>query len=99
MATIHDESDSLFTIIDSTPRITVISPNGGEVWTDGEQHEIKWASANFTDPVRIDYFAMVSAYWKNIVTNVPNNGSFIWTINLSDLFPHLDPPLVSSARG
>src|SRR3989339_429898 len=95
---VSDVSDAVFTITDSIPTITVISPNGGEVWTEGEQHEIKWTSTNFTDPVRIDFGAMVSAYWINIATNVPNNGSFIWTPKLSDIFP-LVPPPVGSAKG
>ena len=41
-------------------KITVISPNGGEVWEGGSQHEIKWTSLNYHDSVRIDF---IQNFW------------------------------------
>jgi hypothetical protein len=48
----EDISDSLFEVRDdSIPRVTVIIPNGGEVWNGNEVHAIRWYS---DDNVGID---------------------------------------------
>jgi len=49
--TICDLSDNAFTlssITTSTPSITVLSPNGGETYTAGQQIPIRWNSLNFS---------------------------------------------------
>lgn len=43
--TIEDKSDMPFSIVDfDQPSITVLSPNGGEVWEKGSTHTISWKS-------------------------------------------------------
>lgn len=64
----------------TTSSITVISPNGGEVWNLGTQYEIKWTSTNFTGPVRIDIKPVGTnpMSFTNLVLNTPNDGSFLY---------------------
>ena len=47
-----DNSDSTFTInapVIATPSITVTSPNGGEIYTTGQQIEVTWTSQNIPE--------------------------------------------------
>ncbi len=39
-----DESDNYFSIVEATPSITVLSPNGGERWVTGQTYDITWES-------------------------------------------------------
>ncbi|MDC0480215.1 GPI anchored serine-threonine rich family protein [Candidatus Marinimicrobia bacterium] len=44
---VYDESDSNFTLTStSQPTITVTSPNGGEDWELGSEHNISWTSSS-----------------------------------------------------
>ena len=72
-----------------TSKIKVISPNGGEVWTEGEQHEIKWTSQNISGNVNIYFHGQYwigNSAWEELIeindfiANTSNTGSFIWTI-------------------
>ena len=69
----------------TVPSLQVISPNGGEKWGVGTQHEIRWSSENFNSPVRIDIQLeqLGTVFWFRIVANTPNNGSFNWTVQTS----------------
>ncbi|MFQ6112966.1 MAG: T9SS type A sorting domain-containing protein [bacterium] len=60
--------------------ITVVSPNGGEVWQVGTQQEIKWTSTNFTDPVLIRFSPDYTASWDTVAVSTANDGSYMWTI-------------------
>ena len=90
---VSDISDSLFTIVE--PKITVISPNGGEIWMDGEQPEIKWTSTGFSGNVRIDllYHGINDSGYFNIALNELNDGSFNWNLDISQL------PIQSNPQG
>jgi hypothetical protein len=72
----HDFSNGHFTIQPGS--ITVVSPNGGEVWQIGSTHNILWTD-NLCENVRIEL-------WKGggfnslIVASTPSNGSYSWTI-------------------
>lgn len=52
-----DFSDNYFTITPSTttanPSITIISPNGGEVWKMSEQKSVKWTSSGLSNNAEI----------------------------------------------
>ena len=91
----RDESDTFFTIIKSKPKITVISPNGGENWIDNEQHEIKWTSTGFSGNVRIDllYHGTNDTGYFNIALNELNDGTFNWNLDISKL------PIQSNPQG
>jgi hypothetical protein len=72
-----DVSDNPFTI---SAAISVTSPNGGEDWAVGEQHNITWTSSNINN-VRIEYSTDNGSGWLDVVASVPAaSGSFSWTI-------------------
>ena len=63
------------------PTITVISPNGGEVWDVGTSHTITWSSQNVTGNVLIQLWVDGSAD-RLITASTANDGSFPWTVTL-----------------
>jgi parallel beta-helix repeat protein len=79
-----------------TAMVVVTKPKGGEVWTGGSTHEIKWASYGITGTVDIYYSINNGADWINI-DNVPDTGSFTWHLPSSQ-FPLLrrKPPIDSN---
>jgi parallel beta-helix repeat protein/predicted outer membrane repeat protein len=76
--------------------IVVTKPKGGEVWTGGSTHEIKWDSYGITGSVDISYSTNNGANRVKIA-NVPDTGSFIWHLPTSQ-FPWLrrKPPIDSN---
>ncbi|MCJ7508621.1 MAG: hypothetical protein MUO85_07835, partial [candidate division Zixibacteria bacterium] len=62
------------------PSITVTSPNGGEVWYVGENHNITWTSRSFTGSVKIEYSTNGGSSWTTIIASTPDDGSHPWTI-------------------
>jgi len=77
LASIFDISDSTFVI---SPILTVHSPNGGEDWTSGEQHNITWTSQNITN-VGIDYSTDSGNNWMTVIASTPAlGGSYNWTV-------------------
>ncbi|TET45458.1 hypothetical protein E3J62_07530 [candidate division TA06 bacterium] len=78
-----DESDSLFSIADSTnPSIQVISPNGGEVWGVGDEDTIRWVASDVfgVDSVNIYYSTNNGGSWFVVSRDEPNDSSYVWTI-------------------
>ncbi len=70
-------------VVQPTPTITVISPNGGETLTQ-LPYTIQWTSANLgnanvsIDLVSADSNTTSSTIVRNIATSTPNTGSYIW---------------------
>ncbi|MEJ2636700.1 MAG: right-handed parallel beta-helix repeat-containing protein [Calditrichia bacterium] len=60
--------------------ITVISPNGGEDWQIGSQHEIAWTSDNFAGQVKLEYSIDGNASHIEIAAAADNDGSYMWII-------------------
>ena len=61
-------------------KITLIHPNGGEIWNGDEIHEIQWV-AELTDNVRIEYSVDEGESWTNIISNISADaGSFLWSV-------------------
>ena len=63
----------------SASAITVISPNGGEIWGMSEWHTIQWDPGYIADTVMIQY--KPGFIWKPIVSNIANLGTYDWYIN------------------
>ncbi len=57
--------------------LTVISPNGGELWYTGAQKNISWVWSD-TSNVTIEY--SYGTGWNLIVADHPNTGEYQWTI-------------------
>jgi hypothetical protein len=63
-----------------TPSLTLISPDGGELWRTGDQHQIEWTSIGDVSRVSLSYstdgFIAVD---HTIVISTPNTGFYTWT--------------------
>lgn len=81
-----DLSDGFFSIV-GTPNpqsLTVTSPNGGEVWTKGNTYPITWTANDNSGTVNIWILRVRNNLQQRhiIAQNVPNTGSYNWTIPL-----------------
>lgn len=94
LVTVDDESRSDFTdgpfTITQLPKITVISPNGGEVWRPGSQQTVKWT---YTPDNGRDVSIGLSSggYGVRLITPTTSigangSGSYTWTVP-ADLTP------------
>ena len=64
------------------PSITIIAPNGSELWQRGRTYNIRWTSFNLSESVIIELYR--GGNFDSMVTsNAPNNGSYSWPIPLS----------------
>lgn len=78
-SSVSDSSNSNFTI--STPGITISSPNGGEDWQIGSEHNITWSSTGITGNVKIE---LVKGEVSSVVIASNASGtSYSWTVPLS----------------
>lgn len=76
---IKDVSDATFTIT-AGPMVTVTSPNGGENWVAGTNHNITWTRQSVSQ-VKIEYSTDNGSVWILVVASVPAlAGSYNWTI-------------------
>ena len=64
----------------TTPSLRLISPNGGELWLAGSQHQIKWNVDEAIASVDLHYstgsFTSIS---RTIVASTSNSGAYLWT--------------------
>ena len=70
-------------IDNQSPVVTVISPNGGEVWFPGSTQNIVWSATDNVGvtSVDIDYSLDGGAtYPVNVATGIANSGSFAWLV-------------------
>jgi hypothetical protein len=73
-----DISNGFFTIFQ--PSITVISPNGGEIWEVGSKKNITWNSIGTVGNVKIEYSTDNGGQWIVVTGTTPNDGSYTWTV-------------------
>lgn len=60
--------------------VTLISPNGGEIWQVGSSHNITWNHSNVAN-VKIEYTTDNGTSWSQIVASTSaSTGSYSWTI-------------------
>jgi N-acetylneuraminic acid mutarotase len=77
---ITDQSDANFTV-QRRPYITLLRPNGGEVFTIGQYKNIHWSRQNpGGNTVDIDYSTDNGATWIRIATQAPDTGWYFWNI-------------------
>jgi RHS repeat-associated protein len=81
--TILDYSNTTFTI--AIPILTVTSPNGGEIFYQGQLVTITWLSVGTTAPVNIELTDANGLNPVIIVSNTGNTGSYLWNINLTQV--------------
>lgn len=72
-----DQSDAVFSI-EANDDIIITSPNGGENWDVGTDHEISWVSAATTTRYYVYYSVNDGSSWTNL-TNTYSN-TYNWTI-------------------
>ena len=62
---------------DQTQRITVLYPNGGELWARSHTYTIRWSSQGIEENVKILLLPEMSTQPEKVLTNsTPNTGSF-----------------------
>lgn len=79
---VKDESDGFFRI-ESKKEITVIYPNGGEIWEQEREYTFRWRTSGKIDDVCIllenERGVKVHLLWsEKQQTKIPNTGSFRW---------------------
>jgi len=77
--TTFDYSDADFSI--SLGAITVVSPNGGEVWQYGTTHLVIW-NGNICENVRIELWKG-GAFYSVVASSTPSTGTYPWAITNS----------------
>jgi len=60
-------------------RITVISPNGGEVWHVNSSYTIIWQATNNSGNVKIEFSRDNGATWSILTPGTANDGYWDWT--------------------
>ena len=66
---------SYFLPITPTNGVTVISPNGGNIWTAGAPATVTWSTTGTVGNVNIDLAVDGGAWWQRLAGNVTNSGS------------------------
>jgi len=59
--------------------LTVLAPNGGEVWTGGTVHAITWSSSNL-GLAKIEYRPGPAGAWQQVALVDGQDGAFNWTV-------------------
>jgi len=85
-STESDQSDEFFSIVKAAmpephvprPRLKMESPNGGESWRLGTEHEIKWTSHFLGGKVMLQLYRHPCCAVGLIADNLPASGSFSW---------------------
>ena len=64
------------------PAAVVISPNGGEEWMAGSNHDILWTTTDpgGAGPVDLYYSATGDTPWEAIATGLPDTGNYSWKL-------------------
>ncbi len=75
---LFDESDNNSSII-NPPQISLLSPNGGEIWFNNNSGNITWTSS-YSNKVKIEY-SLNNTTWMLIADSLnPIAGSYLWNL-------------------
>jgi hypothetical protein len=77
---ISDTSNSLFKINNPVRTMTVVTPNGGEVWPINSTQTITWTSTNVDGPVKVELSRDSGNTYTALENTTSNDGSFTWTV-------------------
>ncbi|MFN0157179.1 MAG: S8 family serine peptidase [Bacteroidota bacterium] len=80
LPSVTDTSNANFSI--TQPSLTVVAPNGGEVWGVGNTHGIQWTSSLVTGDVKIELSRNGGASYSTLIANTANDGSEDWEVDL-----------------
>jgi hypothetical protein len=80
--TLFDTSDGLFQITEEVviPQVTVLYPNGDETWVIGQDRDIRWATENAGDSVKIEISRDEGQNWEVIQRSTYNDSTCTWTV-------------------
>ena len=76
--TARDVSNGNFQIAE--PYITVLQPNGGEVWYAPDNEYIYWRSGGSTKSVAIEISRDYGSTWDYITGSTLNDGEYLWQV-------------------
>jgi len=80
-SSVTDLSNGDFTIkAEVTPTLTLVSPNGTEVWTAGTSETIVWSTTSSLGDVKLEYSTNGGGNWNSIAPSTPDDGSYGWSI-------------------
>ena len=74
-----DISDAVFAI-SAVPELTVTTPNGGEDWKAGTNHNVTWTSVETSGFVHLEYSADNGSTWADITASTIDDGTYSWTV-------------------
>ncbi len=79
-----DMSNAAFSIAELA--ISLIAPNGDELWSYNISYAIQWSTNGAVAGIRLEYSIDNGANWTLITPNAPNTGAYNWAVpqNLSD---------------
>jgi hypothetical protein len=99
-----DTSDGVLTLGGGS--VTVLTPNGGEVWTVGSTRAIQWNTNGIVGNVRIELSRNGGATWTVLFASTANDGAQNWKVTapatnqarmrVSGLF---DPDAIDTSNG
>ena len=75
---INDTSNAVFSIT-GVPGVTIVSPNGGETWQAGTEHNITWTSGGAGN-LKIEYSTDGGSNSSQIVASTPDDTSYAWLV-------------------
>lgn len=67
----------------TAPAVSVLAPNGGEVWNGGETHSIQWSAADNAAVDSVDIHVSVNGGagpWVELAHGLANSGSWSWLV-------------------
>ncbi|HNW99971.1 MAG TPA: hypothetical protein PLE74_02010 [Candidatus Cloacimonadota bacterium] len=73
----------IFSMDTVDPSVTVISPNGGELWLENTQHEILWSAIDshfVTNPINIMLSTDNGQNYSSLANDISNSGTYGWFI-------------------
>lgn len=70
-----------YTVANSAqPKITVVSPNGGEALQVGKTYDLLWTSSGLSGSVRLRMISSDGTQVKTIADSTSNDGKYTWTV-------------------